>query len=88
VQEELFVLFELLFRGLCSLLEHLFISVVSSRLPLPKGIETCLLLVILLFAFSLAFDCLLEFLLVVSFLFLFPLVTKCVCCQCTHQGGD
>jgi hypothetical protein len=24
----------------------------------------------------------------VSFLFLFPLVTFCECCQCTHQGGD
>jgi hypothetical protein len=37
---------------------------------LPKGSETCLLQVILLFAFPLVFDRLLEFLLVVSFLFL------------------
>jgi hypothetical protein len=57
-------------------------------LPLPKGIKTCLLQAILFFAFPLAFDCLLKFLLVVSFLFVFSLVTKCVCCQCTHQGGD
>jgi hypothetical protein len=40
-------------------------------LPLPKGSETCLLQVILLFAFPLAFDHLLEFLLVISFLFFF-----------------
>jgi hypothetical protein len=37
--------------------------------PLPKGSETCLLQVILLFAFPLAFDHLLEFLLDISFLF-------------------
>jgi hypothetical protein len=43
-------------------------------LPLPKGTETCLLQVILIFAFPLAFDRLLKFLLVVSFLFLFSLV--------------
>jgi hypothetical protein len=36
-------------------------------LPLPKGTETCLLQVILLFAFILAFDYLLKFL--CSFLF-------------------
>jgi hypothetical protein len=41
-----------------------------------------------LFAFPLAFGCLLEFLLVVSFLFFFSLVTNHVCCKCTHQGGD
>jgi hypothetical protein len=42
-------------------------------LPLPKGSEICLLQVILLFAFPLAIDRLLEFLLVVSFLFFFSL---------------
>jgi hypothetical protein len=45
-------------------------------LPFPKGSETCLLQVTLLFAFPLAFDHLLKFILVVSFLFLFSLVTK------------
>jgi hypothetical protein len=56
-------------------------------LPLPKGSETCLLQVILFFAFlRLSISCWSLFLLV-SFLFLFSLVTICVCCQCTHQGG-
>jgi hypothetical protein len=53
---------------------------------LPKGTETCLLQVILLFAFPLDFDRLLEFLLVVSFLFLFPLVTKYVCFHALIKG--
>jgi hypothetical protein len=48
--------------------------------PLPKGAETFLFQVIFLFTFVSAFDRLFEFLLVVSFLFLFSLVTKCVCC--------
>jgi hypothetical protein len=57
-------------------------------LPLPKGSKTCLLEVILIFAF-LGFRSLVwNFFLFVSFLFLFSLFTKCVCCQCTHQGGD
>jgi hypothetical protein len=57
-------------------------------LPLPKGSETCLLQVILLFTFlgfrSLVGVSFYSFL----FFFLFSVVTKCVCCQCTHQGGD
>jgi hypothetical protein len=57
-------------------------------LPLPKGFETCLLQVILLFTFlgfrSLVGVSFYSFLL----FFLFSVVTKCVCCQCTHQGGD
>jgi hypothetical protein len=53
------------------LLEHGFVSDVSSCCPCLRGPRLVLLQVILLFAFPLAFDCLLEFLLVVSFLFLF-----------------
>jgi cytochrome bd-type quinol oxidase subunit 2 len=49
---------------------------VSSRCPCLRDPRLVLLQVILLFAFPLAFDRLLEFLLVVSFLFLFCLVTK------------
>jgi hypothetical protein len=57
-------------------------------LPLPKGSETCLLQVILIFAF-LGFRSLVEvsFYLFLLF-FLLSLFTKCVCCQWTHQGGD
>jgi hypothetical protein len=57
-------------------------------LPLPKGSETCSSSCDLALCLSLAFDHLLEFLLVVSFLFFFSLFTNHVCCQCTHQGGD
>jgi hypothetical protein len=51
VQGDLFVVFEFWFGGLCTLLEHDFVSDVFEPLPLPKGSETCLLQVILLFAF-------------------------------------
>jgi hypothetical protein len=71
VQGELFVLFELWIDGLCSLLEHGFVSDVSSHCPCLRGPRLAFLQVILLFAFPLAFDRLLEFLFVVSFLFLF-----------------
>jgi hypothetical protein len=55
------------FGGLCSLLEHGFVSDVSSHCPCLRGSETCLLQVILFFAF-LGFRSLVE----VSFcLFLF-----------------
>jgi hypothetical protein len=37
VQGDLFVVFELWFGGLCSLLEHGFVSDVSSRLPCLRG---------------------------------------------------
>jgi predicted Co/Zn/Cd cation transporter (cation efflux family) len=89
VQGELFVVFEF-WIGLCSLLEHGFGFGCVEPLLLSKGSETCLLLVMLLFAFPLALDHLLEFILVVCFLFLFffSLVTNHVCCQCTHRGGD
>jgi hypothetical protein len=78
VQQELFVLFELWIGGLCSLLEHGFVSDVSSRCLCLRGPRLVLLQVILLFAFALAFDRLLEFLLVVSFLFLFGYQILCV----------
>jgi hypothetical protein len=67
------------------------LSIVLSRcvepLPLPKGSETCLLQVIFLFAFGWLSIACWSFFLFVSFRF-FSLVTICVCCQCTHQGGD
>jgi hypothetical protein len=78
--------FGLVVCALC--LSMVFISDVSSYCPCLRGPRLVIHQVILLFAFPLAFDHLLEFLLLVSFLFLFSLVTKCVCCQCTHQGGD
>jgi hypothetical protein len=88
VQGELFVLFELWFGGLFSLLEHGFVSDVSSCCPCLRGPRFVLLQVILLFAFFwLSITCW-SFFLFVSFLFLFSRVTICVCCQCTHQGGD
>jgi hypothetical protein len=83
VQEELFMVFEHWFDGLCSLLEHSFVSGCVEPLPLPEGSETCLLQVILLFVFLwFSFACW-SFFLFVYFLF----ITICVCCQCTHQGG-
>jgi hypothetical protein len=78
--------FELWFVGLRSLLEHSFVSDVFEPLPLPKGSKTCLLQVIFLFAFIWLSIACWSFFLLVSFLFLFSLVTLCVCCQCTHQG--
>jgi hypothetical protein len=57
-------------------------------LPLPKGSETCLLQVILLFAFSRLSIACWSFFLFVSFIFSFSPITKCVWCQCTHQEGD
>jgi hypothetical protein len=45
-------------------------------LPLPKGSETCLLQVILLFAFLWLLIACWSFFLFISFLFLFSLVTK------------
>jgi hypothetical protein len=51
VQGELFVVFELWIGGLRSLFEHGFCLGCVEPLPLPKGSETCLLQVILLFAF-------------------------------------
>jgi hypothetical protein len=51
VQGELFVEFELWIGGLRSLLEHGFVSNVSSRCPCLRGSRLVLLQVILLFAF-------------------------------------
>ena len=62
----------------CALCLSVFCLGCVEPLPLPKGSETCLLQVILLFAFPLAFDHLLEFLLVVSFPFLFGYQNVCV----------
>jgi hypothetical protein len=84
---ELFVVFELWFGGLLSLLEHSFCLRCVESLPLPKGSETCLLQVIFLFAFVWLSIACWSFFLFISFLFLFSQVTICVCCQCTRQGG-
>jgi hypothetical protein len=57
-------------------------------LPLPEGSETCLLQVILIYAFlRLSIACW-GFFSFVSFLFSVSLITIFVCCQCTHQGKD
>jgi hypothetical protein len=72
------------FGGLCSLLELVFDSVVSSRcpflrdrvFPLSSDLALCL---------CLAFDCLFEFLLIVSILFLFSLITK-MCLLSMHSS--
>jgi hypothetical protein len=82
------VLFELRIGGLCSLLEHGFVSDVSSCCPFLRGLRYVLLQVILLFAFICLSIACWSFFLFVSFLFLFSQVTICVCCQCTHQGGN
>jgi hypothetical protein len=72
----------------CSLFSSIVCLGCVELLPLPKGSETCLLQVILLFAFVwLSIACWSLFLFV-SFLFLFSRVTLCGCCQFTHQGGD
>jgi hypothetical protein len=56
-------------------------------LPLPKGTESFLFQVILLFAFVwLSIACLSFF--DHFFSFSFSLWLHNVCCQCTHQGGD
>jgi hypothetical protein len=70
VQVELFVVlsYGLLVCALCLSMSCLGCV---EPLPLPKRSKNCLLQVILLFAFSLVFDLLLEVLLVVYFLFLF-----------------
>jgi hypothetical protein len=86
VQGELFVVFELWFGGLCSLLKHSFVSAVSSRCPCIGGLR----LVFVKWSFSLpflTFDRLLEFLFYSFLLLFFSLNLLCVCCQCTHQGG-
>jgi hypothetical protein len=72
----------------CSLFELSFFLGRVESLLLPKGTETCLLHVTLLFALCWAFNRFLKFL--CSFIFFsFSLwLCKCVCCQCTHQGGD
>jgi hypothetical protein len=71
VQGSSFWFFELWFGGLRILLELCFVSDVFEPLPLPKGSETCLLQVILRFAFFwLSIACWSLFLFV-SFPFLF-----------------
>jgi hypothetical protein len=78
------VLFELWIGGLCSLLELGFVLDVSSHCPCLRGPRLVFPQVILLFAFLLAFDHLLEFLVIIYFLFLFSLVTKS-CVLSTHS---
>jgi hypothetical protein len=79
--------FELWFGGLRSLLEHSFVSDVSSRYPCLRGLRL-VFQVILLFAFVWLSIACWNFLLFVSFLFPFSVVTFCGCCRCTHQGED
>jgi hypothetical protein len=79
--------FELWSGGLRSLVEHSFVSEVSSRYPCLRGLR----LVFFKWSCSLplfGFRSLVRVFLFVSFLFLFSRVTLCGCYQCTHQGGD
>jgi hypothetical protein len=72
------------FAPLCELA---FVSVVLIRCPCLRGPRlssfkwSCSLPL-------LAFDRLFEYLCSFLFFFLFSSVTKCVCCQCTHQDRD
>jgi hypothetical protein len=88
VQGELFVVFELWFGGSHSLLEHGFVSDVSSRCPCLRGSR----LVFFKWSCTLPFFGFRSLIEVpfYSFLFFsfFSLVPNLVCCQCTHQGGD
>jgi hypothetical protein len=68
VQGELFVVFELWFGGSRSLLELCFCLGCVEPLPLPKGSETCLIQVILPFAFFWLSIACWSFFLFVSFL--------------------
>jgi hypothetical protein len=70
VQGELFVLFELWIGGLCSLLEHGFVSDVSSHCPCLR-VRDLSSSSVLAFCFSLAFDRLLRFLFICFFSFSF-----------------
>jgi hypothetical protein len=88
VQGELFVLFALWIGVLCSLLEHGFISDVSSCCPCLRGPRLVLIQVILLFAFLWLSIACWSFFFIRSCLFIFSRITICVCCQCTHQGED
>jgi hypothetical protein len=79
--------FEFWFGGLRSLLKHCFVSDVSSRCPCLMGPR----LVFFKWSYSLpffGFRSLVGVSFYLFFLFLFSQVTICVCCQCTHQGGD
>jgi hypothetical protein len=69
VQGEIFVVFERWFGGSRSLLELCFCLRCVELLPLPKGSETCLLQVILLFSFVWLSIACWSFFLFVSFLF-------------------
>jgi hypothetical protein len=88
VQGELFVVFRALVWWFALFALALFCLGCVEPLPLPKGSVTCLLQVILLFAFVWLSIACWSFFLFVSFLFLFSLVTLSGCCQCTHHGGD
>jgi hypothetical protein len=75
--------FELWIGGLCSLLQHDFCLGCVELLSLPKGSETCLLQVILLFSFF-GFRSLVGF---YFFSFIFPLITKmCVLSMHSSRG--
>jgi hypothetical protein len=69
-----------------ALLEH-FISVVLSRYPCLRGPRFFSLKWSLL-DFCLAFYDLFEFFVRFFSFSLFSKLITCVCCQCTHQGGD
>jgi hypothetical protein len=89
------ILVELFCRWCWALLPHLeesaisehFISVVSSRCPYLRGSRFFSLKWSFL-GFCLALDHFFEFFVRFFSFSLFSELVTCVCCQCTHQGGD
>jgi hypothetical protein len=80
------MVFELWIGGLCSLLEHGFVSDVSSHCPYLRGPRLIFPQVVLLFAFPLAFDHLLEFLFIRFVFFSLGLLYVCVLSMHSSRG--
>jgi hypothetical protein len=72
----------------CALCLSMVLSRMCRAITLAQGVRDLSSSSDLALCLSLAFDRLLEFLFICFFYFSFSPITKCVCCQCTHQGGD
>jgi hypothetical protein len=72
----------------CALCLSIVLSLMCRDVSLAQGVQDLSSSSDLALCLFLAFDHLLEFILFVSFLFLFSQVTICVCCQCTNKEGD
>jgi hypothetical protein len=73
--------------GVCSYVMSLFCLGCVKPLPLPKGADTFFIQVILLFVIVSSFNYLFDLFCSFLFVLFFSLISECVCCQCTHQGG-